>query len=75
MLKSQEFMDRLAHVGEGVLVFEQALLLKPEAISLGDGTRSDDVTRILFFTSDTRADPNFPSCHFHSKKRAACRIR
>jgi galactoside O-acetyltransferase len=46
VLKSQEFMDRLAHVGEGVLVFEQALLLKPEVISLGDGTRIDDFTRI-----------------------------
>ena len=46
VLKSQEFMDRLAFAGEGVQVFAQALLLKPEAISLGDGSRIDDFTRI-----------------------------
>jgi galactoside O-acetyltransferase len=46
VLKPQEFMDRLAFAGEGVLVFAQALLLKPEVISLGDGTRIDDFTRI-----------------------------
>src|SRR3954451_803304 len=39
-------MDRLASVGEGVQVFAQALLLKPEAISVGDGSRIDDFTRI-----------------------------
>ena len=39
-------MDRLASVGEGVQVFAQALLLKPEAISLADGVRIDDFTRI-----------------------------
>jgi acetyltransferase-like isoleucine patch superfamily enzyme len=46
MLKPQEFMGRLAFAGEGVQVYAQALLLKPEAISLGDGTRIDDFTRI-----------------------------
>jgi galactoside O-acetyltransferase len=46
MYKSEEFMARLAFVGEGVQVFAQALLLKPEAISLGDRTRIDDFTRI-----------------------------
>ena len=46
MLKTQEFMDRLASVGEGVQVFSGALLLKPESISVGDGSRIDDFTRI-----------------------------
>jgi acetyltransferase-like isoleucine patch superfamily enzyme len=32
--------------GEGVLVFSGALILKPEAVSIGDGSRVDDFTRI-----------------------------
>ena len=46
MLKSAEFMARLGSVGDGVQVFAGALLLKPELIRLGDGTRIDDFTRI-----------------------------
>jgi acetyltransferase-like isoleucine patch superfamily enzyme len=46
LYKSPEFMARLAHHGEDVQVFEHALLLKPEKISVGDNTRLDDYCRI-----------------------------
>ncbi|HEX6459402.1 MAG TPA: hypothetical protein VF032_10845 [Thermoleophilaceae bacterium] len=46
MLKPPEFMRRLAHVGEGVQVFEHALILKPETISIGDRSRIDDYCRL-----------------------------
>ncbi len=44
--KSPEFMRQFARVGRGVQVFKWALILKPEAIELGDGVRIDDYTRI-----------------------------
>ena len=46
MLKPPEFMQRLAQVGEGVQVFEHALILKPETISIGDHSRVDDYCRL-----------------------------
>ncbi|HEX4759375.1 MAG TPA: acyltransferase [Thermoleophilaceae bacterium] len=46
MYKPVEFMARLARYGEDVQVFEHALLLKPESISIGDKTRLDDYCRI-----------------------------
>jgi galactoside O-acetyltransferase len=46
MLKGPEFMAQFAAVGEGVQVFEHALVLSPGAISLGDGTRVDDYCRL-----------------------------
>ncbi|HEY1595335.1 MAG TPA: hypothetical protein VGF74_08055 [Thermoleophilaceae bacterium] len=46
MLKPDDFMARFASVGEDVLVFEHALILKPEAISIGDKSRIDDYSRI-----------------------------
>lgn len=39
-------MARLAHVGEDVQVFEHALVLKPETISIGDHSRIDDYCRL-----------------------------
>jgi acetyltransferase-like isoleucine patch superfamily enzyme len=39
-------MARFAHVGEEVQVFENALVLKPETISIGDGSRIDDFCRL-----------------------------
>jgi galactoside O-acetyltransferase len=44
--KSAEFMRRFARVGAGVVVFQWALILKPEVIEIGDGTRIDDYTRV-----------------------------
>src|SRR5262249_6268673 len=46
VLKPADFMERFAHVGEEVLVFEHALILKPETISIGDGSRIDDYCRL-----------------------------
>lgn len=46
MYKSAEFMKKLKYVGENVQVFEHALLLKPEVISLHDGVRIDDFVKI-----------------------------
>ena len=46
MLKDVEFMARFAHVGDGVQVFENALVLGPESISLGAGSRVDDFCRL-----------------------------
>jgi acetyltransferase-like isoleucine patch superfamily enzyme len=46
VLKPPEFMQQFAHVGADVLVFADALVLKPEAISLGDHTRIDDFSRL-----------------------------
>lgn len=46
MYKPADFMARLAHYGEDVQVFQHALLLKPESISIGDRTRIDDYCRI-----------------------------
>lgn len=46
MLKSAQFMDRLESVGAGVEVYAEALLLKPEAMVLGDGVRVDDFCRL-----------------------------
>jgi galactoside O-acetyltransferase len=46
VLKPADFMQRFAHVGEEVLVFEHALILKPETISIGDHSRIDDYCRL-----------------------------
>jgi galactoside O-acetyltransferase len=39
-------MARFAHVGEDVQVFENALMLGPETISIGDHSRIDDFCRL-----------------------------
>lgn len=44
--KPQGFMKRFASVGRDVEVFNGALILKPEVIKIGDGTRIDDFARI-----------------------------
>lgn len=44
--KTKEFLAQFAFVGNDVQIFEQALILKPEVIQLGDGVRIDDFTRI-----------------------------
>lgn len=46
MYKSVEFMKRFKYVGENVQVFENALILKPEEITLRDGCRIDDFARV-----------------------------
>lgn len=46
MYKSPEFMQRLAHAGTDVQLFEQVLMLKPEMITLEEGVRIDDYSRI-----------------------------
>jgi galactoside O-acetyltransferase len=46
MLKDELFMSRFAAVGEGVQVFEHALVLSPETITVGDGARVDDYCRL-----------------------------
>jgi acetyltransferase-like isoleucine patch superfamily enzyme len=46
VLKSPQFYSSLACHGEGVQVFAQALVLKPEALSLADGVRIDDFCRL-----------------------------
>ena len=46
MLKNDEFMRRFRSVGENVQIFENSLILKPEMIDIGDGTRIDDFSRI-----------------------------
>lgn len=46
MYKPREFMNRFRSVGSDVQVFEFALILKPEQISLADGVRIDDYSRI-----------------------------
>jgi galactoside O-acetyltransferase len=44
--KPAEFMRRLAHVGKDTEVFYWALILKPEVIEIGDGSRIDDYCRL-----------------------------
>jgi len=44
--KPAEFMRRFARVGKDVQIFYWALILKPEAIELGDSVRIDDYSRI-----------------------------
>jgi acetyltransferase-like isoleucine patch superfamily enzyme len=44
--KSPDFMQQFARVGANVKVFQWALVLKPEVIEIGDGTRIDDYTRL-----------------------------
>ena len=44
--KSQEFMKRFAYVGNGVAIFDLALIRRPEVIELSDGVRIDDYARI-----------------------------
>lgn len=46
MLKPDEFMAGLGRVGAEVQVFDGALLLRPEAIAIGDRSRIDDFTRL-----------------------------
>ncbi len=44
--KPEDFMRRFARVGREVEVFRWALVLKPEVIEIGDGTRLDDYCRL-----------------------------
>jgi acetyltransferase-like isoleucine patch superfamily enzyme len=44
--KSPDFMRCFARVGEGVQIFKWALIIHPEVIQIGDGTRIDDYSRI-----------------------------
>ena len=46
VFKSEEFMKRLALVGQDVQVYQWALIIKPEVIELADGVRIDDYARI-----------------------------
>jgi acetyltransferase-like isoleucine patch superfamily enzyme len=46
VLKPDDFMARFAHVGDDVQVFEHALILRPETISVGDHSRIDDYCRL-----------------------------
>lgn len=46
MYKNSEFMSRFKSVGSNVQIFEHALILKPEQITLADGVRIDDYARI-----------------------------
>jgi galactoside O-acetyltransferase len=46
MTKDEAFLASLAGVGEDVTIFAGALLLRPELISVGEGSRIDDFTRI-----------------------------
>ncbi len=46
MTKDEAFLASLAHVGDDVTIFGGALLLRPELISVGEGSRIDDFTRI-----------------------------
>jgi acetyltransferase-like isoleucine patch superfamily enzyme len=46
VFKPEEFMKRFARVGREVRVFYWALILKPEAIELGDYVRIDDYARV-----------------------------
>ena len=46
MTKDEAFLAKLAQVGPDVTIFAGALLLRPELISVGEGSRIDDFTRI-----------------------------
>jgi acetyltransferase-like isoleucine patch superfamily enzyme len=46
VLKPPEFYASLRHVGDDVLIFAQALILRPEMVSIDTGSRIDDFTRI-----------------------------
>jgi galactoside O-acetyltransferase len=46
MMKDDAFLARLAHAGADVTIFAGALLLRPELICVGEGSRIDDFTRI-----------------------------
>lgn len=46
MTKDEAFLQKLAAVGDGVTIFAGALLLRPELIKVGEGSRIDDFTRI-----------------------------
>jgi acetyltransferase-like isoleucine patch superfamily enzyme len=46
VLKPPEFMQLFSRVGQNVQVFANALILKPEAIALGDHSRLDDFCRL-----------------------------
>jgi acetyltransferase-like isoleucine patch superfamily enzyme len=44
--KAPEFMRLLSRVGKNVVVFQWALILAPEVVEIGDGTRIDDYSRL-----------------------------
>jgi len=46
MFKDKKFYDTLASIGENPQIFINALVLKPEAIHIGDNVRIDDFSRI-----------------------------
>src|SRR5689334_11999847 len=46
MTKDEAFLAQLARVGPDVTIFAGALLLRPEMIAVGEGSRIDDFTRI-----------------------------
>jgi galactoside O-acetyltransferase len=46
MTKDEAFLAQLARVGDEVTIFAGALLLRPEMIAVGEGSRIDDFTRI-----------------------------
>jgi acetyltransferase-like isoleucine patch superfamily enzyme len=46
MTKDEAFLAKLAQVGPDVTIVAGALLLRPELISVGEGSRIDDFTRI-----------------------------
>ena len=46
MTKDEAFLASLRSVGDGVTIFAGALLLRPELIAVGEGSRIDDFTRI-----------------------------
>ncbi len=46
MYKSDEFLGYLKRIGEGVQIYRDALILKPEQIEIGDHSRLDDYCRV-----------------------------
>jgi galactoside O-acetyltransferase len=45
-MKDDAFLASLAHAGDDITIFAGALLLRPELIAVGEGSRIDDFTRI-----------------------------
>jgi galactoside O-acetyltransferase len=46
MMKDEAFLAKLAYAGDNIAIFAGALLLRPELIAVGEGSRIDDFTRI-----------------------------
>jgi acetyltransferase-like isoleucine patch superfamily enzyme len=46
MTKNEAFLASLKYVGDDVTIYAGALLLRPELIAVGEGSRIDDFTRI-----------------------------